>query len=275
MLNLKDQAEGLRNILGSRNNKSFIVLSALNPSDKNAILLNISVAIVNSGESVQLIDANRNVNGISSIAKPKQSNTQTKAKTSSSAISSNFNSVADGINITKIHHGSKDLKESLQLIEESAGKSKISFIDIDVNDEMTEHLDEITSGEVIVLVNNQESSIKQAYTLLKKLSSKIPDLKVHILVNACNKNESQLIQRNISLTANNYLSLSTTSLGHIINDEGLTEANKIGRSIFEIFPESKAVEYFKQIAKNILKESSPAKKSKASITENFHSMGVQ
>jgi flagellar biosynthesis protein FlhG len=275
MLNLKDQAEGLRNILGSRNNKSFIVLSALNPSDKNAILLNISVAIVNSGESVQLIDANRNVNGISSIAKPKQSNTQTKAKTSSNSITSNFNCVADGISITKIYHGTKDLKESLQLIEESAGKSKISFIDIDVNDEMTEHLDEITSGEVIVLVNNQESSIKQAYTLLKKLSSKIPDLKVHILVNACNKNESQLIQRNISLTANNYLSLSTTSLGHIINDEGLTEANKIGRSIFEIFPESKAVEYFKQIAKNILKESSPAKKSKTSITENFHSMGVQ
>lgn len=282
MLNLKDQAEGLRNILGSRNNKSFIVLSALNPNDRNAILLNISVAILNSGESVQFIDANRNVNGISSIAKPKQSNTQIKIKSSSSSITSNFKRVADDINITKIFNGSEDLnkikktlKESLQLIEENAGKSTISFIDIDVNDEMTEHLDEITRGEVIVLVNNQENSIKQAYTLLKKLSSKIADLKVHILVNACNKNESQLIQRNISLTANNYLSLSTTSLGHIINDEGLTEANKIGRSVFEIFPESKAAEYFKQIAKNILKESSPTKKSKASLTENFHSMGVQ
>ena len=282
MLNLKDQAEGLRNILGSRNNKSFIVLSALNPSDRNAILLNISVAIVNSGESVQLIDASRNANGISSISKLKKSNIQAKVKASSSSITSNFKSITDGISITKIFNASEDLtkapkslKEALQLIEESVCKSRISFIDIDVNDEMTEHLDEVTSGEVIVLVNNQESSIKQAYTLLKKLSSKIAGLKVHILVNACNKNESQLIQRNISLTANNYLSLTTTSLGHVINDEGLTKANKVGRSIFEIFPESKTAEYFKQIAKNILKETSAANKSKASLTENYHSMGVQ
>jgi len=282
MLNLKDQAEGLRNLLGSQNNKSFIVLSALNPSDRNAILLNISVAIVNNGESVQLIDANRNTESISSIVKNKQSNPQIKAKNSLSAITSNFKSIADGISITKIFNASEDLtktpkslKEALQLIEERASKSRISFIDIDVNDEMTEHLDEITSGEVIVLVNNQESSIKQAYTLLKKLSSKISNLKVHTLVHGCNKNESQLIHRNISLTASNHLSFETTSLGHIINDEGLTEANKIGRSIFEIFPESKSAEYFKQIAKNILKETSATKKSKASPTEIYHSLGVQ
>ena len=282
MLNLKDQAEGLRNLLGSRNNKSFIVLSALNPSDRNAILLNISVAIVNSGESVQLIDANRNTDSISSIVQNKQSNPPGKTKNSLSSISSNFKSITNGISITKIFNASEDvnkspksLKEALQLIEESTSKSTISFIDIDVNDEMTEYLDEVTSGEVIVLVNNQEDSIKKAYTLLKKLSSKISDLKVHILVHGCNKNESQLIQRNISLTASNHLSLATTSLGHIINDEGITKANKLGKSVFEVFPESKAAEYFKQIAKNILKETKTLIKTNKPRSENFHSMGVQ
>jgi hypothetical protein len=63
MLNLKDQAEGLRTLLGNRGNKNFIVLSALDPIDRNAILLNISVAIINNGESVQFIDANRNTDG--------------------------------------------------------------------------------------------------------------------------------------------------------------------------------------------------------------------
>lgn len=282
MLNLKDQAEGLRNLLGSRNHKSFIVLSALNPSDRNAILLNISVAIVNSGESVQLIDANRNKESISSIVKNKQSNPQDKTKNSLSLITTNFKRIMDGISITKIFDASEDLnkipkssKEALQLIVESTSKSTISFIDIDVNDEMTEHLDEITGGEVIVLVNNQEDSIKKAYTLLKKLRSKISDLKVHVLVHGCNKNESQLIQRNISLTASNYLSIATTSLGHIANDEDLTKANKIGKSVFEIFPESKSAEYFKQIAKNILKESNVVRKSNTPLSEKFHSMGVQ
>lgn len=282
MLNLKDQAEGLRNLLGSRNNKSFIVLSALNPSDRNAILLNISVAIVNSGESVQLIDANRNVGSSSSIVKNKQSNSQGKTQNSLSSITSNFKNIANGISITKIFNASDDLtklpkslKETLQLIEESASKSTISFIDIDINDEMTEHLDEVTSGEVIVLVNNQEDSIKKAYTLLKKLSSKISDLKVHILVHGCNKTESQLVQRNISLTASNYLSLGTSSLGQISNDEGLINANKIGKSVFEIFPESKSADYFKQIAKNILKESKTTRKSNTSLSENINSMGVQ
>ena len=74
MLNLKDQAEGLRTLLGNRGNKSFIVLSALDPIDRNAILLNISVAIISNGESVQFIDANRNTDAASSIAKNKQTN---------------------------------------------------------------------------------------------------------------------------------------------------------------------------------------------------------
>ena len=165
MLNLKDQAEGLRNILGGRNNKSFIVLSALNPSDRNAILLNISVAIVNSGESVQLIDANRNANGISSIAKLKQSNIQTKAKPSSNSITSNLKSVVDGINITKVFNASEDLnkniktlKEALQSIEESAGKSTISFIDID-NEDSYCYINDTPFATYLVIANFREFEI--------------------------------------------------------------------------------------------------------------------
>jgi MinD-like ATPase involved in chromosome partitioning or flagellar assembly len=281
MLNLKDQAEGLRNLLGNRINKSFIVLSALEPSERNAILLNISVAIVNSGESVQLIDANRDADGISSILK-NQSNSQYKTKESGSSITPHSKKITNGISVTSIFNESKDLKETtgtlkdaIKLIEENAGKSTISFIDVDINDEITEQLDEVTRGEVIVLLNNQESSIKQAYILLKRLSSKISDLKVHILVNGCNKKESQQIQKNISATASNYLSLSTTQLGIIINDESLTSANRVGKSVFDIYPKSESIELFNQIAKNILKESRQEKKSKAALHENYQSAGVQ
>uniref|UniRef100_UPI004047DEE3 MinD/ParA family ATP-binding protein n=1 Tax=Polynucleobacter sp. TaxID=2029855 RepID=UPI004047DEE3 len=282
MLNLKDQAEGLRTLLGNRGNKNFIVLSALDPIDRNTILLNISVAIINNGESVQFIDANRNTDGVSSIAKNKQTNSTTKISNYLSAVTPSLKGVSNGIGITKIFNtpetsniGSRSVKEALNLIEESTGKSTISFIDIDVNDEITEYLDEITGGQVIVLVNNQENSIKKAYTLLKKLSSKISDLKVNILVNGCNKKESQIIQRNISLTASNYLSISTTPLGNIIHDEGLVQANKIGRSVFETAPESKSVDHFREIASNILKESAIARGSKVKLSGNHHSIEVQ
>jgi hypothetical protein len=282
MLNLKDQAEGLRTLLGNRGNKSFIVLSALDPSDRNAILLNISVAIINNGESVQFIDANRNTDGENLTSKSKQTNSTTKISNYLSAVTPSLKGVSNGIGITRIfsaadalNKSTKSVKEILGLIEESTGKSTISFIDIDVNDEVTEYLDEVTGGQVIVLVNSQENSITKAYTLLKKLSAKISDLKVNILVNGCNKKESQIIQRNISLTASNYLSISTTPLGNIIHDEGLVQANKIGRSVFETAPGSESVDHFKQIASNILKESTVTRGLKVKPSDNHHSIEVR
>ena len=281
MLNLKDQAEGLRVLLGKRGNKSFIVLSALDPIDRNGVLLNISAAIIHSGESVNLIDANRNLDGISSILK-KSANSQAKTNHYLPVVIPSIQSNANRIGITKVFSSSevsentkKPLNEILKLIEENTEKYTISFIDIDINDEITEHLEEITAGQVIVLVNNQENSIKKAYTLLKKLSSKISELKVNIVVNGSDHEESQLIQRNISLTASNYLSISIASLGNIIQDEDLAKASKMGKSVFEIFPKSQSVEIFKQIARNILSEPTITGKSHESLHENHHSIGVQ
>lgn len=282
MLNLKDQAEGLRVLLGKRGNKSFIVLSALNPIDKNGVLLNISTAIIHSGESVNLIDANRNLDGISSILKNKSANAQAKTNHYLSVITSSIQSNANRIGITKVFSASeasentnKPLNEILKLIEENTEKYTISFIDIDINDEITEHLEEITAGQVIVLVNNQENSIKKAYTLLKKLSTKISDLKVNIVVNGSDQEETQLIQRNISLTASNYLSISIASLGNIIHDEDLAKASKIGKSVFEVFPKSPSIDIFNQIARNILSEPTITGKSHESLHENQQTIEVQ
>jgi MinD-like ATPase involved in chromosome partitioning or flagellar assembly len=282
MLNLKDQAEGLRVLLGKRGNKSFIVLSALDPIERNGVLLNISAAIIHSGESVNLIDANRNLDGISSILKNKSANSQAKTNHYLPVVIPSIQSNANRIGITKVFSSSevsentkKPLNEILKLIEENTEKYTISFIDIDINDEITEHLEEITAGQVIVLVNNQENSIKKAYTLLKKLSSKISELKVNIVVNGSDHEESQLIQRNISLTASNYLSISIASLGNIIQDEDLAKASKIGKSLFEIFPKSQSVEIFKQIARNILSEPTITGKSHESLHENHHPIEVQ
>lgn len=282
MLNLKDQAEGLRTLLGNRVNKSFIVLSALNPIDKNAILLNISAAIIHGGESVNLIDANRNSDGISSILKNKPANSPAKTNNYLPLITPSIKSGANRIGVTKVfktievpENQLRPLNEILSLIEENTEQCTISFIDIDINDEITEHLDEITGGQVIVLVNNQENSIKKAYTLLKKLSKKISDLKVYIVVNGSDKEESQLIQRNIALTASNYLSISIAALGNIIHDEDLAKANKIGKSVFETSPESQSVNVFKEIASNILKEPIITRKSQVSLSDNYHPIEVQ
>ena len=282
MLNLKDQAEGLRTLLGNRGNKSFIVLSALNPIDRNSILLNISAAIINSGESVNLIDAHRNSDGISSILKNKPTNSQTKTNNYLSLTTSSIKSSSNRIGVTQVFRTSevsenqiRPLNEILSLIEENTEKCTISFIDIDINDEITEHLEEITGGQVIVLVNNQENSIKKAYTLLKKLSTKISELKVNIVVNGNDKEESQLIQRNISITASNHLSISIAPLGNIIHDDDLAKASKIGKSIFETFPESQSVDIFKEIASNILKEPTVTRKLDISLSENHHPIEVQ
>jgi|LauGreDrversion4_1035100.scaffolds.fasta_scaffold232851_1 flagellar biosynthesis protein FlhG len=282
MLNLKDQAEGLRTLLGNRGNKSFIVLSALNPIDRNAILLNISAAIIHGGESVNLIDANRNSDGISSILKNKPANSPAKTNNYLSLITPSIKSNANRIGVTKVFKTAeapenqlRPLNEILSLIEENTEQCTISFIDIDINDEITEHLEEITGGQVIVLVNNQENSIKKAYTLLKKLSKKISELKVYIVVNGSDKEESQLIQRNIAITASNYLSISIASLGNIIHDEDLAKASKIGKSVFETSPESQSVDVFKEIASNILKEPTITRKSQVSLSENYHPIEVQ
>jgi nitrogenase subunit NifH len=71
------------------------------------------------------------------------------------------------------------------------------------------------------------------------------------------------------------LSISIAPLGNIIHDDDLAKASKIGKSIFETFPESQSVDIFKEIASNILKEPTITRKSHISLSENQHPIEVQ
>ena len=69
MLDLSnDQAAGLRRILGARKSRYVSVLTALEPAQKNLVLLNLAAALVRAGNEVQLLDASLNADGIASCA---------------------------------------------------------------------------------------------------------------------------------------------------------------------------------------------------------------
>ena len=68
MLDLSnDQAAGLRRILGARKSRYVSVLTALEPAQKNLVLLNLAAALVRAGNEVQLLDASLNADGIANV----------------------------------------------------------------------------------------------------------------------------------------------------------------------------------------------------------------
>lgn len=262
MLNLEDQAEGLRKILGNKVTQRFTILSAVSKEHKNSILLNLSISLAKQGASVQLVDAHHKEEGISSINNNKTKNSLEDVVRGSATLESSVYSVFPNTDLIQFFNHSVSSRENLtnlienivNLFNQRITKSMFSFIDTNIDDDITKYLQEKTNNQVIILVSNEKESVKQAYGLLKKLNTSIKNLKVHVLVNGGQVDEAVIIQRNISRTVKKFLSLSTTSLGMVIHDDQLSESIKLGQLVVEMHPNAQSSKSYQQMASRIFNQ---------------------
>lgn len=260
-----DQAAGLRRILGSRGSRYVSLLSAVSPSQKNTVLLNLAAALVRTGSEVQLLDASLSADGIGSHSTLPPTPTLWQLACQQGDGQHAVQEHGPGIRIARL--AGRPLKEllrgqddvarlSLQL-RELTPASNFWLVDTDLGSDNPFVLPELSQGEMVVLTSCTPDSIKLAYAQIKAVHAQLGRRPFQVLVIGATPPQADKIQQNIALAASRYLAVPVRPLGSIPNDEHLAQSLQLGRPVIEAFPMAAASAAFRDVAARLLDAGTP------------------
>ena len=261
MLDLSnDQAAGLRRIIGTRKSRYLSVLTALDPSQKNLLLLNLAAALVRAGSEVQLLDASLNADGIAYCAAQLPTPSLWQLACREGDAQQAVQPHGPGVRIARLANRPLDellnqpddtakLSQQLQALSPSG---QFCLIDIDLQRDNPFVLPELAQGEMVVLTSSTPDSIKHAYAQIKALHGQLGRRQFLLMVVGTTLAQAEKIQQNIAQAANQYLAVPVRFLGSIPNDDHLARAQQLGRPVVEAFPMASASVALREVAARLL-----------------------
>ena len=253
-----DQAEGLRRILGAGNARYISFLSAISATQKNTFLLNFATALVNKGNDIHLLDATLNITGISSVSLPikiclSDLNEENADKNSALIEHSRGIHVCKLTNqpIKKFTNNDSFVENISKTLNELKPDARICLVDTDLDYDCPFILPELAKSDVVVLATTTSESIKSAYLQIKALHNQLGKRSYHVLVIGTSPNKATLIHQNMSQVAKLYLAVPLISLGSIPNDEYLSRATQLGKTVVDAYPTAASAAAFRDIASKL------------------------
>ena len=252
---VEDQAAGLRRMLGKQATKSFVVLSAIPAIHKNNLMYNLASALSRMGNSTHLIDTRIDYSGVSSKVPQLLKNDLWDLSIHNKPINHGYYEFMQGGRVSHLAklptlemiNEPSNLECLSRTIQAFSEDSNIWLLDSDLNLDNPFLIPEFSESDVILVVSGSPNSIKNGYGQLKHIAHTVGRKKVALLVHQMDEDQAQLIYKNISNAAKNYLSIPLSYLGNIPNDEYLNKAQLLGKSIIDAFPLSKSANAFRDI----------------------------
>jgi flagellar biosynthesis protein FlhG len=255
---MEDQAAGLRRLLGKSVGRKFVVLSSTSPAQKNIFLLNLASAMIHCGNSAHLLDTRMDDTGIGARSQTMNKLDLWDLALKSQPLQKGFYEFMLGGRISKLSTKptanllNKDQNFLTDVIERLSSESNIWLLDSELKLDNPFLIPEFTDSQILLLVSNQADSIKKGYTYLKQISQTMGRRQVFLILLNMDASQAQLIYRNMSSTANQFLAISLLQLGIVPADEHIGMAAQLGKALHEVFPHSKAAQSVKEIANHLL-----------------------
>lgn len=252
-----DQAEGLRRLLGENRQRIYTCLSAVPRPGKNHVLFNLAASLCRSGSSVMLLDATCSPDGVGHY-QPQSHTSATLAQVARREYAvedvfyrtpQDFDVVCLASQPAEVAGGMPSFRQHLDLSFESAAEeADIVLIDARLDRSGRFPLTAMEENAQVLLVEDTEKSIKEAYALIKRVSACFGRKPFGVLVSGSDENRSQAIFRNMSQAAAHYLGIQLYDLGYVPKDEHMAQAASLGRSVVDAFPMAMSSFAFRRIA---------------------------
>lgn len=111
----------------------------------------------------------------------------------------------------------------------------------------------LASTEVIVVVSGAAEAITEAYALIKRLTWDFARRRFHVLVNRVRSAEqAEAIFTNLDSTADRYLGVKLSWLGHVPDDEALRKAARVKQAVVNAFPDAPSAVALRGIADSVM-----------------------
>ncbi|MBS0309406.1 MAG: antiactivator of flagellar biosynthesis FleN protein [Proteobacteria bacterium] len=262
MADYSDQAEGLRRMLAGPRPRIFTFLSALPEREKNAMLVNLSGSLAASGSEVLLFDARTSAVGVASQFDLLHRATLLEVARQEQTGVSLVQNVPQGFGVARLAHATQQARSRLQTAQQQplqmrrmehafgalAKQSDIVVIDGELGKDDAFPLQIMIDSEIVVQVSNSAGAIKDAYTLVKRLSIRFGRHPLSVLVTGANEREAQLVYDNMARVASRYLATQLHFLGSVPADEHVGRATRLGRTVVDAFPLAGASIAFRRLA---------------------------
>jgi len=262
---INDQAAGLRRMLGKTQVHKYVVLSAISASQKNTLLLNLASSFIHQGSFAHILDTRIDNGGISTRTQNCQKLDLWDLAFKDQPLHKGFYEYAQGGRISKLSNEPTqqmfDTKSQIQklssLIQNLLTDSNIWLIDAEFREDNPFLIPEFSDSEIILLVSNTPYSIKKGYSYIKHVCHTLGRRKVLLIVVNADETQAQLVHKNMSTAAKQYLSMNLGYLGSIPQDDYLARATQLGQAIIDAFPLSKASTAFRAVVSQLLGNSTP------------------
>jgi flagellar biosynthesis protein FlhG len=262
LANYTDQAEGLRRMLAGPRPRIFTFLSALPDEEKNAMLVNLSASLVRAGSDVLLLDARAMAGGVSFQLGMTQRTTLLEVVRQEKQASELMQAMPQGFRLVRLAHGTMQARTQLQMAQHDAEQMRrmthvfgalakqndVVIIDGDLGKDDSFPLQAMTNREIVVQVANNAASIKSAYAIIKRLSSRLGRRPFSVLVTGASDAEAKRVYDNMAQAASRYLATNVSFLGSVPADDHLKRAANLGRTVIEAFPLAGASVAFRRLA---------------------------
>ncbi|MDP2229586.1 MotR [Methylotenera sp.] len=252
-----DQAAGLRRIMAAPKPRVVSIISAAATHDQPRMMTNLAASIGNQGCEVLIVHASQDSreSGYGTNKLPSLFDVADEGYSVANAVGSS----SHGFYVTKLMQKSQfntsmlsDVSKQVNhIFNELARQYEIVLVDATLNENHLLPLKILNEGEIIIQLTRQPESIKQAYTLIKQICSQLGRRPFGIIVDDATDAQAQIVFRNISQVARRFMQIELEFFGAIPNDDHLSRAAKLGRSVIDAFPMASASSAFKQIAQRL------------------------
>jgi flagellar biosynthesis protein FlhG len=257
---INDQAAGLRRMLGKTQVHKYVILSAIPTSQKNTLLLNLASSFIHTGSFAHLLDTRIDEGGISARTQQCQKLDLWDLAFKDQPLHRGFYEYVQGGRISKLSNEPTqqmfDTQSRIQklssMIQDLSTDSNIWLIDTEFGLDNPFLIPEFSDSEIILLVSNTSHSIKKGYSYIKHVCHMIGRRNVALMVVNADESQAQLVHKNMSSAAKQYLSMNIKYLGAIPPDDHLARATQLGQAIIDAFPLSKASTAFRAVVNQLL-----------------------
>lgn len=250
----QDQAAGLRRMMGARHPRLVTVISTSGQSQSPLLLTNIATSLSTNGNQVVLVHPSNitfenryrldNIPALLEVA-----NYQTP-------LIKALQEAPEGFAVAKLTHAKDrqlELTEYQQtqldsVFEDLTKLYDIVMVDAALDANQSLPLQRLNTQEILIEVSNDQQAIMQAYSLMKRICSRVGKRSFSILVSNANDVQANQVFNHIANVAWNYLKITLSFFGAIPADVYLNEAAMVGRSVIDAFPTALATQAFQQIA---------------------------
>jgi flagellar biosynthesis protein FlhG len=252
-----DQAAGLRQIMLSGKPRAISILSASEKHNQSRLLTNLASSINRYGSHVLIVhacnEASQTSYAVDSIPALLD---VAKGKT---RLLNAIKSSDDGFAVAKLTHQDQldaplDLYEIQQLgfvFEELMQEFDFVLVDAALNQQDLLPLPILHDCEILIELSRHPQSIKQAYSLIKRICNKIGTRSFSIVVDDATDDQAEHIYNNIAAVAWQHLKVQLSFFGAIPTDLHLTRAAMLGRSVIDAFPTAMSAAAFQKIAQRL------------------------